>query len=230
LRAEAFFFLSFFTGQLPYLTHGHHSVAPLFSIVKYVAALAPASVPPVAEADAPEPAFSADVDMLLGPSERARRTAWISHIESALGDLVVRWPSPALEFQFVVVIYGFCRPMHSTLYPRTMPGLRIPLYLPFIVPHNRITFLAASARCTRLGSRPPGYALPLRRNPRSRSRSILGWRRKKRTTRSKRLKMHSNASGWVARAVLEVELALTLSDCNRSWKSRARHSVSMQGC
>lgn len=58
--------------------------------MKYVAALAPASVPPATEADAPEPAFSADVDVLLGPSERAQRTAWIAHIESALGDLVVR--------------------------------------------------------------------------------------------------------------------------------------------
>jgi sorting and assembly machinery component 37 len=82
------FFL--FIGQLPYLTHGHHTVAPLSSIVKYVATLAPASVLPVVEADAPEPAFSADVDALLGPSERAQRTAWVAHIESALGDLVVR--------------------------------------------------------------------------------------------------------------------------------------------
>ena len=64
--------------------------------MKYVAALAPASVPPVAEADAPEPPFSADVDVLLGPSERARRTAWAAHIESALGDLVVRCLSLAL--------------------------------------------------------------------------------------------------------------------------------------
>lgn len=58
--------------------------------MKYVAALNPASVPPVAEADAPEPTFSADVDVLLNPSERAQRLAWIAHIESALGDLVVR--------------------------------------------------------------------------------------------------------------------------------------------
>lgn len=61
--------------------------------MKYVAGLAPASVPPVVNADVPEPAFSADVDVLLGPSERARRTAWIAHIESALGDLVVGLPS-----------------------------------------------------------------------------------------------------------------------------------------
>ncbi|KAI0247955.1 hypothetical protein BJV78DRAFT_1241364 [Lactifluus subvellereus] len=76
------------SGQLPYLTHGHHTVAPLSSIVKYVVSLIPASIPPVAEADAPDPAFTADVDALLGPFERAQRTAWIAHVESALGDLV----------------------------------------------------------------------------------------------------------------------------------------------
>jgi sorting and assembly machinery component 37 len=46
------------------------------------------------EGDAPGPAFSADIDALLNPSERAQRTAWIAHIESALGDLVVRCPLP----------------------------------------------------------------------------------------------------------------------------------------
>jgi sorting and assembly machinery component 37 len=81
-----------FVGQLPFLTHGHHTVAPLASIVKYVAALTPASLPAVteAEADGPELSFSADIDALLSTSERARRIAWIAHIESALGDLVVR--------------------------------------------------------------------------------------------------------------------------------------------
>ena len=87
-------FFCFSLGQLPYLTHGHHSVAPLSSIVKYVAALAPTSIPPVMEGDASEPAFSADVDVLLNVSERAQRTAWIAHMESALGDLVVRCPLP----------------------------------------------------------------------------------------------------------------------------------------
>jgi len=46
------------------------------------------------EGDASEPAFSADVDALLSVSERAQRTAWIAHMESALGDLVVRYPLP----------------------------------------------------------------------------------------------------------------------------------------
>jgi sorting and assembly machinery component 37 len=58
--------------------------------MKYVASLIPSSIPPVVEVDAPEPASTADVDALLGPLERAQRTAWIAHVESALGDLVVR--------------------------------------------------------------------------------------------------------------------------------------------
>ena len=48
------------------------------------------SVPAVVEGDASEPAFSTDVDALLNPSERAQRTAWLAHVESSLGDLVVR--------------------------------------------------------------------------------------------------------------------------------------------
>jgi hypothetical protein len=73
--------------------------------VKYVAALTPASVPPVTEADVPEPGFSADVDALLNTTERARRTAWIAHIESALGDLVVR--CRRLPKLHIVVIHHF---------------------------------------------------------------------------------------------------------------------------
>ena len=88
LKRGLFFFSP--AGQLPYLSHGHHTVAPLSSIVKYVAALTPTAVPPVTGADGSEPAFSADVDALLSTTERARRIAWVAHIESALGDLVVR--------------------------------------------------------------------------------------------------------------------------------------------
>ena len=55
------------------------------------------------EGDTLEPAFSADVDTLLSPSERARHTAWIAHTESVLGDLVVRCPLP--------IPIPFCRNM-----------------------------------------------------------------------------------------------------------------------
>ncbi|KAI9511121.1 hypothetical protein F5148DRAFT_1173860 [Russula earlei] len=109
------------SGQLPYLTHGHHSVAPLSSIVKYVAALSPASVPHITEADAPEPAFSADVDVLLGPSERAKRTAWIAHVESALGDLVAHaFYSVPANYAAVThpILSSFFKPPQSYYVPR----------------------------------------------------------------------------------------------------------------
>jgi hypothetical protein len=99
----------FFVGQLPYLSHGHHTVAPLSSIVKYVAALTPARVPVVTEAEGPEPAFSADVDALLSITERAKRMAWIAHMESALGDLVVGCRR-LLKFYIVVIRHFFTGP------------------------------------------------------------------------------------------------------------------------
>lgn len=116
----------FSSGQLPYLSHGHHTVAPLSSIVKYVAALTPAAVPPVTGVDGSEPAFSADVDALLSTTERARRIAWIAHIESALGDLVVRCrrlhkfqhrgnPLVSQAHAFYCVPANYAAVMHPTL-------------------------------------------------------------------------------------------------------------------
>ena len=83
-------------------------------------------VPPVDEVDGPEPAFSADVDALLSTTERARRTAWVAHIESALGDLVVRCrrlpqvlqgdDSPFLQAHaFYCVPANYAAVMHPTL-------------------------------------------------------------------------------------------------------------------
>ncbi|KAI0321659.1 hypothetical protein OF83DRAFT_1161721 [Amylostereum chailletii] len=78
------------TGQLPYLTHGHHVVASYSSIVKYVTGLSPSALPyayrnnSVSEPDI----FSTDLDILLSLSERAHRTAWAAHVQSTLGDLV----------------------------------------------------------------------------------------------------------------------------------------------
>ncbi|KAI0263365.1 hypothetical protein BC834DRAFT_971359 [Gloeopeniophorella convolvens] len=81
------------TGQLPYLTHGHHAVGGFASVARYVAGLAPASVPRVAREDGTtdnddDDPFSADVDVMLSAQERAQRTAWLAHAERALGDLV----------------------------------------------------------------------------------------------------------------------------------------------
>ncbi|TFY82366.1 hypothetical protein EWM64_g1644 [Hericium alpestre] len=61
------------SGQLPYLTHLHHALAPFSSILKYVNGLTQASLPH--ENSNTEHMFSADLDTLLSTSERAQRTA-----------------------------------------------------------------------------------------------------------------------------------------------------------
>jgi len=123
--------------------------------VKYVAALTPTSVPPVTEDDGPEPPFSTDVDVLLSTFERARRTAWIAHIESALGDLVVR-RCRLLKYQIIVICLSF-RLMRSTPFlPITQPSC-IPPYLPSTKSRNLITCLAASAKCIKLDLRAMGF-------------------------------------------------------------------------
>ncbi|KAI0064474.1 hypothetical protein BV25DRAFT_1800262 [Artomyces pyxidatus] len=97
------------SGQLPYLSHGLHVVAPASSIFKYVAALSPASLH--AHDDAPQ-IFSADLDALLSSIERSKRTAWCAHIETTLGDLVahVFYSLPA---NYAAVTY----PAFALLYP-----------------------------------------------------------------------------------------------------------------
>ena len=196
----------FFIGQLPYLSHGHHTVAPLSSIVKYVAALTPATVPPVTEDDGPEPAFSADVDALLSTTERARRIAWIAHVESALGDLVVRCRLP--EFH-IVVIHNFYRPMRSIAFLQTTSASCIPRYLLSTKFRNLITCLVASARCIRFALRPMECG-PLRKRVRLKSRSFLARRSQRRMTQSRYLRTHSSASGWVTQIVLQASFGLTV--------------------
>lgn len=207
----------FFVGQLPYLSHGHHTVAPLSSIVKYVAALTPATVPPVTEANRPEPAFSADVDALLSTAERARRTAWIAHIESALGDLVVR--CRRLPKFHIVVIRYFYRPMRFIAFLQTTSPSCIPLYLLSITFRNLITCLVASARCIKLASRAVDYGLPPLKRVRSKSRSVLARRRQRRMFQRIYLRMHSSASGWVTQIVLQPSFGLTVTDLGKVTRS-----------
>ncbi|KIM62157.1 hypothetical protein SCLCIDRAFT_848921 [Scleroderma citrinum Foug A] len=64
-------------GLLPFLTHGHLSIASLPAIVSFVASLSKTRTPGVT-----------DIDASLSPSQKAQRTAWWSHVESNLGDLV----------------------------------------------------------------------------------------------------------------------------------------------
>lgn len=64
-------------GQLPFITHFHHTIAPLPSIVKYISARA-------SEKDT-----TPNLDISLNSSEKSRSYAWCAHAEHNLGDLVV---------------------------------------------------------------------------------------------------------------------------------------------
>jgi len=75
------------TGHLPYLTHGMHTVGSYASIARYIAALNPATLSRNGPVDTPD-IFSADLDVMLSPSERATRTAWAAHVQYVLGDLL----------------------------------------------------------------------------------------------------------------------------------------------
>ena len=68
-------------GQLPFLTHEQHVVAPCTSIIKYISGLSSSE----------HAVYSnANLDVHLTPSEKSKRTAWFSHAGSHLSDLVVR--------------------------------------------------------------------------------------------------------------------------------------------
>lgn len=64
-------------GQLPYLSHGLHSVSGFESIAKYAAHLNGGT----------------NLEDVLNPTKRAENVARIAHVESVLGDLVVCWLS-----------------------------------------------------------------------------------------------------------------------------------------
>jgi len=67
------------TGQLPFLTHEQHVVAPCTSIVKYISGLSRSD----------HAVYSnANLDAHLTSSEKSKRTAWYSHAGSHLSDLV----------------------------------------------------------------------------------------------------------------------------------------------
>ncbi|KDQ17975.1 hypothetical protein BOTBODRAFT_29290 [Botryobasidium botryosum FD-172 SS1] len=74
------------TGQLPYLTHGLHAVAPLPSIISYLSSLDPNAVAEwKREAPPANPTLDANN---LTPLEAQQSVAWRSYIDSHLGDLV----------------------------------------------------------------------------------------------------------------------------------------------
>ena len=63
------------TGQLPYLTHGLHTVTGFHGILGYVASIA-----------------KKDLNASLNIQQKAQITARTAHVESTLGDLVVNSP------------------------------------------------------------------------------------------------------------------------------------------
>lgn len=144
------------------------------------------------EGDASEPAFSADVDALLDPSERAQRTAWLAHVESSLGDLVVR--------TFALLSAGNLR----RPFPRLMPCTHstkttllscTPRYHRSIKFHSPTTCLSVSDKCTKLALKAADYGLPLGTNLRKTVLSALARRkRQKRRILRKRSKIHFSAS------------------------------------
>ncbi|KAI0261199.1 hypothetical protein BGY98DRAFT_1115719, partial [Russula aff. rugulosa BPL654] len=66
--------------------------------------------------DGPEPAFSGNVDALLSTTERARRNAWIAHVESFLRDRVSR------SIAFLQTMSASCIPPYllSTKFPKLL--------------------------------------------------------------------------------------------------------------
>jgi sorting and assembly machinery component 37 len=65
---------TWFTGQLPYLTHGMHSVAGYHAIVKYISS----------------GILHDETLKKLSSVQKAQSAARMAHIEASLGDLVVR--------------------------------------------------------------------------------------------------------------------------------------------
>jgi len=70
------------SGQLPFLTHGHHVVSSLPSIVRYLTSLK------TLVTQEGENYLSGGIDAELNASEKSQCVAWRAHVESNLGDLV----------------------------------------------------------------------------------------------------------------------------------------------
>ncbi|KAG2158236.1 uncharacterized protein EDB93DRAFT_1120544 [Suillus bovinus] len=64
-------------GKLPFLTHGHAIVSSLPAIISFVSSLAKSIS-----------SGARDLDASLSALQKAKRTAWCSHVEANIGDLV----------------------------------------------------------------------------------------------------------------------------------------------
>ncbi|KAG1754632.1 outer mitochondrial membrane transport complex protein-domain-containing protein [Suillus lakei] len=65
------------SGKLPFLTHGHAAVSSIPAIISFVSSLAKSTT-----------SGARDLDASLSAPQRAKRTAWCSHVEANIGDLV----------------------------------------------------------------------------------------------------------------------------------------------
>ncbi|KAG1803746.1 outer mitochondrial membrane transport complex protein-domain-containing protein [Suillus plorans] len=65
------------SGKLPFLTHGHATVSSVPAIISFVSSLAKSTS-----------SGARDLDASLSALQRAKRTAWCSHVEANIGDLV----------------------------------------------------------------------------------------------------------------------------------------------
>ncbi|KAG2750637.1 hypothetical protein P692DRAFT_20831842 [Suillus brevipes Sb2] len=65
------------SGKLPFLTHGHATVTSVPAIISFVSSLAKSTS-----------SGARDLDASLSLPQRAKRTAWCSHVEANIGDLV----------------------------------------------------------------------------------------------------------------------------------------------
>lgn len=65
------------SGKLPFLTHGHATVTSVPAIISFVSSLAKSTS-----------SGARDLDASLSVPQRAKRTAWCSHVEAKIGDLV----------------------------------------------------------------------------------------------------------------------------------------------
>ena len=134
-------------GQLPFLTHEQHVVAPCTSIIKYIAGLSNS-----------EPAVysNANLDAHLTPSEKSKRTAWFSHAGSHLSDLVVR---PHFSWHFFL----FWKPLASTILSmqsmKTGWIWRIPCWLLCSPCHRNTLYLAEYEILTSRDSKPLDFGI-----------------------------------------------------------------------
>lgn len=194
--------------------------------MRYVAALTPAAVPHVTDGDGREPAFSADVDALLNTPERARRIAWIAHMESTLGDLVVRCAVSLTKFHIVVMSYClqahafYCVPANyaAVMHPTLASFYNIPqsYYVPRRVRQAyqaRIEANGLWSTSTEEGEVEKPRRFGEKEIEKDDPKQIF-----KNAFQRERVG-HSNRPSSIIR-----------SNRNRSWKSHAQHLISTQDC